>query len=149
MSIGSCLGAGRSSGPEHEHVRGFKTLNAGECKSARGRQCLAVPGEKGKESSQLVCSCSGEGLVQYWVTRGVRSVLLLQETRDETQHGPVPLCLCHSSTGLRHSRTHVYVMPFWKNSCFLGHTAFLGQPGPALSFEEEGRLCIARFFHGR
>lgn len=46
MSIGSCPGAGRSSGPEHEHVRGFKKLNVGECKSARGRQCLAVPGEK-------------------------------------------------------------------------------------------------------
>lgn len=93
MSIGSCLGAGRSSGPEHEHVRGFKKLNVGECKSARGRQCLAVPGEKGKESSQLVCSRSGEGLVQSWVIGGGCAFLFLQETRDETQLGPVPFCL--------------------------------------------------------
>lgn len=50
-------------------------------------------GRKGKESSQLVCSRSGEGLVQSWVIGGVCAFLLLQETRDETQLGPVPFCL--------------------------------------------------------
>lgn len=76
-----------------------------ECKSARARQLLALPGENVKESSQLMGSRKGEGLFDSWETRGGNSLLLLQDT----QPGPVCFCLCYSSTRLGIAKL-MYVM---------------------------------------